>query len=204
VSRALAFGLLGCLALGGAGCGEEEQVLSGEEAAAAASPSAQTAAPKAGGAEQTAADGGVAPIAEFTEADFAESEESRDPFRNYTYLFERRREQTTDGNQRRVKAAAFGLDELKLVGIISGGARSAMFNDSTGFGWVLYTGDYVGRPELVSTGGTDSQEVPINWRVDRISPTDVVFIREDPAHPEIAPTTRVQPLYPAGVERGGS
>jgi len=63
---------------------------------------------------------------------------------------------------------------------------------------VLYTGDYVGKAELISAGGTAGAEVAINWRVDRIRPTDVVFIREDNAHPDIPPTTRVMPLYPVG------
>ena len=42
-------------------------------------------------------------------------------------------------------------------------------------------------------------EVAINWRVDRMRPTAVVFIREDNAHPDIPPTTRVMPLYPVGA-----
>ena len=86
------------------------------------------------------------------------------------------------------------------MGIITRGRASVMLTDPNGYGWVLYTGDFVGKPELISIGGTDGTEVAINWRVDRIRPDDVVFIREDAAHPDIPPTTRVMPLYPAGED----
>lgn len=139
------------------------------------------------------------PIMEFSETDFAESEESRDPFRDYGHLYAKR-EKTVGTGQRKVHASQFALDELELSGILGRGRRAIMLTDPTGFGWVLYTGDYVGKPELVSVGGTDGTEIPVNWRVDRIrtDKSDVVFIREDPAHPDIPPTTRVMPLYPAG------
>jgi type IV pilus assembly protein PilP len=39
--------------------------------------------------------------------------------------------------------------------------------------------------------------VAINWRVDRIRENDIVFLREDPSHPEIPPTNRVIVLYPS-------
>lgn len=136
-------------------------------------------------------------VVEFTESDFVESEESRDPFRDYTYLFVKKN-QSESVVQRKVKASDYALDELTLSGIITRGRASVMLTDSSGFGWVAYVGDYVGKAELVSAGGTDGTEVVINWRVDRIRPTDVVFIREDSAHPDIPPTTRVMPLYPTG------
>jgi len=139
------------------------------------------------------------PIVEFTEADFVESEQSRDPFRDYGHLFVDKADRNTE-RQRKVKADVFALDELKLVGIITRGQSSVMLTDPNGYGWVLYTGDFVGKPELVSVGGTDGAEVAINWRVDRIRPQDVVFIREDAAHPDIPPTTRVMPLYPSGED----
>ncbi|MEM6786298.1 MAG: pilus assembly protein PilP [Myxococcota bacterium] len=139
------------------------------------------------------------PIVEFSEADFVESENSRDPFRDYAHLFADKSERTAE-RQRKVKASAYALDELKLVGIITRGRSSVMLTDPSGYGWVMYTGDFVGKPELVSVGGTDGVEVAINWRVDRIRPEDVVFIREDSAHPDIPPTTRVMPLYPVGED----
>jgi type IV pilus assembly protein PilP len=186
--------------LGALGC--EEELMDPSEvppttaatgsAAASGSAAAKPGAPGAEGENKR-----PTAIVEFTEADFVESEESRDPFRDYGYLFAKK--STSERIvQRKVKAAQFALDELKLVGILTRGRSSVMLTDPNGFGWLLYTGDFVGKPELVSAGGTDGAEVAINWRVDRIRPTDVVFIREDNAHPDIPPTTRVMPLYPAG------
>jgi type IV pilus assembly protein PilP len=56
-------------------------------------------------------------------------------------------------------------------------------------------GDYVGKAEVVHTGGPTGSDVAINWRVDRIRPNDIIFVREDPSHPEIPPTSRVIVLY---------
>ena len=69
------------------------------------------------------------------------------------------------GGQKKVKAPQFALDELKLQAIIAG---RIMLTDPTGHGWIVYRGDWVGKPELVSAGGIDGAEVAINWRVDRI------------------------------------
>ena len=55
-------------------------------------------------------------------------------------------------------------------------------------------GEFVGKSEVVHSGGPTGADVPINWRIDRIRPADVVFVREDPSHPEIPPTTRVVAL----------
>jgi type IV pilus assembly protein PilP len=223
VSRALSRVLLlaGALALG---CGDD--VAPGEPAApptrpadqaaqadreqpAAAAPAA--AKPPAPAAGSSAPAGSAAPeserkalpIVEYTEASFVESPESRDPFRSFEHVFIKRAE-APRAVQRKVKAGQFALDELKLVGIITRSTRRALLTDPSGFGWVVNVGDFVGRPELVSTGGADGQEVPINWRVDAIRPKDVVFIREDAAHPEIPPTTRFIPLFPAGEGPRGS
>ena len=175
-----------------AGC-EDDEIIDGSQQGPAA---AQATASASASAEAEDAPTALAAV-EFTESDFVESEESRDPFRDYSYLFVKQK--TTDRvQQRKVKASDFALDELKLAGIITRGRASAMLIDHNGFGWVAYVGDYIGKAELVSAGGTDGTEVAINWRVDRIRPTDVVFIREDSAHPDIPPTTRVMPLYPTG------
>ena len=188
---AIAIGLV----LPATGC--EDEVMDPSEVP---QPQQQKTAPSASssaGANAPTKDG--LPAVEFAEADFVESEESRDPFRDYTHMFVRK---TTVDNirQRKVKAEPFALDELKLVGIITRGRHSVMLTDPNGYGWVLYTGDFVGKAELVSAGGTDGTEVAINWRVDRIRNKDVVFIREDNAHPDIPPTTRIMPLYPAGED----
>src|SRR5262249_43086411 len=84
----------------------------------------------------------------------------------------------------------------KLVALVIGAPSRALLIDPTGLGWIAKVGDFVGKPELVHTGGPSGADVPINWRVDRIRPADVVFVREDPSHPEIPPTTRVVALRP--------
>ncbi len=174
-------------------CGEDE-IIDGSQAGSPAAAASATATATAAADDDAPS---VLAAVEFTESDFVESEESRDPFRDYSYLFVKQK--TTDRvQQRKVKASDFALDELNLAGIITRGRASVMLIDQTGFGWVAYVGDYIGKAELVSAGGTDGTEVAINWRVDRIRPTDVVFIREDSAHPDIPPTTRVMPLYPTG------
>ncbi len=144
-----------------------------------------------------------APLLNVSPDDFVESDKSRDPFRDYSSLF-RKPTNTGDtgGVDRKVKAPKFALDELKLVGIITRSGGRAMLVDPNGFGWILYTGDFVGKAESVSTGGTEGQEVQVNWRVDRIQPTDVTFVREDSLHPQVGRSTRKMPLYPAGESTG--
>ena len=60
------------------------------------------------------------------------------------------------------------------------------------------------RPRPVSraasTGGVGSTEYQVNWRVDRIRPGDVVFVREDPAQPTATPVTRVLTIRPESEE----
>ncbi len=184
-----------CLALSLTACGEDE-LMDPSELGTPAPQASASASASAAPAEDAPKE---LPIMEFTEADFVESEEARDPFRDYSYLFVRNA-RSDRIIQRKVKAEQYALDELHLIGIISRGQSSIMLKDPTGFGWVLYTGDYVGKAELVSAGGTDGTEVAINWRVDSIRGDNVVFIREDNAHPDIPPTTRVLPLYPAGED----
>jgi type IV pilus assembly protein PilP len=102
--------------------------------------------------------------------------------------------------QRKVAAPQHALDELNLTGIVARGEKRALVTDPGGLGWVLRTGDYVGKAELVTTGGPAGVDVALNWRVDRIRESDVVFLREDPAHPEVAPATRVMYLHPVTDE----
>ena len=96
--------------------------------------------------------------------------------------------------QRKVLVDRYALEELKLVGLVIGAPSRALLIDPTGLGWIAKVGDFVGKPELVHSGGPTGTDVPINWRVDRIRAADVVFVREDPSHPEIPPTTRVVAL----------
>jgi type IV pilus assembly protein PilP len=135
------------------------------------------------------------PAREFQEADFAETDRSRDPFRSFESLFVTQSKGRVT-QQRQVVVERFALDELKLVGVVTRGAARALFTDPTGLGWVIKVGDFIGKPEVVQSGGPSGTEVSINWRVDRIREGDVVFVREDPSHPEIPPATRVIALYP--------
>lgn len=136
------------------------------------------------------------PPQEFTESDFTETDKSRDPFRNFAKTFV----QQAKGRitvQRVVLAERFALDELKPIGIVSRGDIKGLLTDPTGLGWIVKIGDYVGKAEVVHTGGASGSDVAINWRVDRIRENDIVFLREDPSHPEIPPSTRVIVLFPS-------
>lgn len=181
-----------------AACGEESAAPSQGGEPSAPTPSASASA------EAKAPKSEEPPPIVFAESDFIESDESRDPYRDYASLFVKPVEEVSREVGRKVKAPMYALDELKLVGIVTRAQSRAMLVDPKGYGWVLYTGDFVGRADLVNTGGTDAQEVPVNWKVDRIRPDNVVFVREDPARPQIARTTRVLPLFPVGDGRGGS
>ncbi|HSN99523.1 MAG TPA: hypothetical protein VLS89_14605, partial [Candidatus Nanopelagicales bacterium] len=140
------------------------------------------------------------PLREFAESDFSESDRSRDPFRSFESMFATQAK-TRITIQRQVLVDRYALDELKLVGVVSRSPARALLTDPTGLGWVVKVGDFVGKAEIVHTGGPGGADVAINWRVDRIRDSDVVFIREDPAHPEIPPTTRVIALRP--LDEGG-
>jgi type IV pilus assembly protein PilP len=203
VVGAFAFSSAAALA---SGCGDAEQ--KNVKPATFPPPGATTGAPGAPGATaggrgaaDAGADGGdpenlpPLPAREFQESDFAESDRSRDPFRSFESVFAAQ----AKGKvlvQRQVLVDRYALDELKLVGVVTRGAPRALFTDPTGFGWVAKVGDFIGKPEIVQAGGPAGMDVAINWRVDRIREGDVVFVREDPSHPEIAPTTRVIALYP--------
>lgn len=133
------------------------------------------------------------PTREFHPRDFDESELSRDPFRSFEDVF-RAQAQRKVVVQREVLANKYALDQLKMVAIVTGQAGRIMMNDPGGFGWVLKVGDFVGKPEIVRTGGTSGAEVAVNWRLDRIRPNDAVFVREDPTRPDVPATTRVVSL----------
>ena len=189
----MAVGVIAACAVGMLGC--EDEVMA---------PPPVNTQPKAKTTATSSASADSGPEArEFSSDDFVESEESRDPFRDYAHMFSTKAPEKRVV-QRPVKASDYALDELKLVGILTRGRPSVLLTDPKGFGWILHTGDFIGRAEMVSVGGTDGSEVPINWKVDLIRDDRVVFIREDSTRPEIPPTTRVMPLYPAGDpdERG--
>ena len=144
-------------------------------------------------------DGAVAPPKiDFQEAEFAENERSRDPFRSYANTFvEEARGKVK--SQREVLLDQYNVDELKLIGIVTGiHPAKAMLVDPTGKGHVVQRGQYIGRPEVVQAGTGTGASYEINWRVDRIRDGDIVLIREDPKNPDVPSATRVIPLRPEG------
>ncbi len=102
-------------------------------------------------------------------------------------------------SQREVLLDQYAVDELKLVGIVTGiDPAKAMLVDPTGKGHVVQRGQFVGRAEVVQASTTTARSYEINWRVDRIRDGDVVLIREDPQNPDVPSATKVIPLRPEG------
>ncbi len=158
-------------------------------------PAAGGAAPPA--ADPGAADAGIVPVDEhmlsFDDDDFVESEKNRDPFRNYATMFKVAPLETP---QREVIMPTTSIEAMRLAAIISGvSVPRAMLIDPSGVGYVVRRADYVGRPEVVQTGGADSTPLQLNWRVDRIRPNEVVLTREDPTSTGRIPLSRVIPLF---------
>ena len=133
--------------------------------------------------------------AEFQEQDFVETERNRDPFRSYIHSLTQAAQSTT--KQREVMLDRYSIDELKLVGIVTGGTEHrAMVVDPTGKGWIIRRGQFIGKEEVVHGKGASGADYALNWRVDRIRDGDIVLVREDPAHADVPPATRVIPLRP--------
>jgi type IV pilus assembly protein PilP len=163
-----------------------------------ASPAPGKEMPKPPGAAPPAASG-AAPAAgrqEFPEAEFTETERSRDPFRSYAHKFvEEVKGQVR--SQREVVLSEFAVDELKLVGIVTRITPArAMLVDPSGKGHVVHRGDFVGRADVVQLGGQSGSTYQLNWRLDRIRDGDVVLVREDPNNPDVPAATKVIPLRP--------
>jgi type IV pilus assembly protein PilP len=154
-----------------------------------------------GGAKPSASAGRAeeAPKADFQEAEFGESERSRDPFRAFADLAASE-ERGRLKSQRKVLLDQYSLDELKLVGIVTRiHPAEAMLVDPTGRGHVIRRGQFVGRPEVVQAAGQSGTSYEVNWRVDDIREGDVVFVREDPQNPDVPSSTKVIPLRPEGT-----
>lgn len=181
-----------------AGCGgnaAKETAKPGMPPDPAAPPPQAAAAHDAGAAPSPTAGMPPLPKRDFQERDFTESDMSRDPFRGFATDLAAQSKRALIV-QRKVLVDRYTLEELRLVGIIIASPSRALLLDPTGFGWIARVGDLVGKPELVHSGGPMGGDVPVNWHVDRIRQGDVVFMREDPSHPEIPPTTRVISLHP--------
>lgn len=178
-------------------CGGKKAT-SGPDGGAAAN-AAGSAVPVVRGTQLSGGDGGAPNLpplkaVEFGENEFTESDRNRDPFRSYASMFVDQAKRPTV-NQRTVLLSQYSLDELKLVGIVQGADYPrAMLVDPTKKGWIVKKGDFIGRPDVVHTGGTNGSDYQLNWRVDRVRDGDIVLTREDPAQPGVAPATRVIPL----------
>ena len=136
----------------------------------------------------------------FREEDFVETEQSRDPFRSFASIFAQEAKVAATP-QREVLIDRYPIDDLKLVGIVTGGAENrAMLVDPTGTGWIVQRGVYLGKAEKVRGTGPRSAEYELNWRVERIRDGDLVLVREDPAHSDVPPATRIIPLRPEDQE----
>ncbi len=177
------------------GCGDEEEVAGSMSLGTGSSSDSK----KKAGEGETEAGGTVAdsgPII-YTDEDFSELDiQNRDPFRSFAKAF---KAQAAAPAQRRVLLPSTSLDEMKLIAIVTGIATPrAMLTDTASVGHVIRRGDYIGRPEVVQTGGSEGMPVTLNWRVDRIRPGSVVLTREDPTAPDKPPLTRVMPLHEGG------
>ena len=183
--------------IGVAGCGDNDEFVSqrgfGSGAGAGDAAAKKDAAPKDAQAAEEVDPGPTI----YTDDDFAELDiQNRDPFRSFARAF---KAQAASPAQRRVLLPSTSLDEMKLIAIVTGIATPrAMLTDTAQVGHVIRRGDYIGRPEVVQTGGSEGMPVTLNWRVDRIRPGSVVLTREDPSSPDKPPLTRVMPLHEGG------
>lgn len=184
----LILGACVCLLL--LGC--EEEIVVGTPGAAG------SARPKSKQAEAPSEAKPTLPEIDLEDADFAESEKSRDPFRSYARTFLEEASGQVE-SQVDVKLEKYSLEQLKLIGIITRvHPERAMLVDPNGVGHVIKRGQFVGKADVVQTAKNVGASYRVHWRVDRIRPNDVVLIREDPTNPDVPAATRVIPLRPEG------
>lgn len=180
-----------------AACGCEDPVVVTNNAAPAG-PAASLGTTPGAPVEMVTPDGGTG-APEYLDDVFVEADiQNRDPFRSFAKAFRLR---AVAAPQRTVLMPTTAIEQMRLVAIISGVAQPrAMLLDPTGFGTVVKRGDYLGRPEVLQTGGAESMPVTLNWRVARIRSGEVVLAREDPTAPDRVPLTRSIPLYEEGED----
>lgn len=161
-------------------------------------PTAAPAAPRPSVVASASASASASNAVVFNEADFTESDSSRDPFHPFAQVVKPTGE-TKVVPQYQVVLEKYAIDELKLVAIVnSGDGMKAMFVDPQGKGWVIARGAHIGRGEMVKLGPGAMSSYPLYWKVDRIKPGEVVLVREDTLHPEVQPTYREIPLHTEG------
>jgi type IV pilus assembly protein PilP len=191
--RSLALILCGVLAASGLGCGDDP---------VANAPAATKTAKKLPDGKARADKKDVAdeqkPVAVGPPIDFNDSALMRDPFLSFAREFAEEAKKRVR-SQRDVVLDQYGLDELKLAGLVTGiRPARAMLIDPTKKGHVVQEGQFVGRAEVVQ-GGASGADYEINWRIDRIRDSDIVLVREDPSNPDVPSATRVIPLRPDEV-----
>jgi len=126
------------LVLGSAACGSDPPPPVAPPPPAAPPPPPAAPSPAAKPAEA------VKPT-ELTEKDFAEGPGNRDPFRSFLGEFNRPSRRIAV-RQRHVILPRYGLDELRLIAVVTGGTRPrAMFRDPTGLGVSVKRGDYISK-----------------------------------------------------------
>lgn len=184
------FGL--ALATLGAACGSNEPPPPPPSAAPPAS------ARPAGPVASASASASALPALSFNEGDFTESDSNRDPFHDFGRTFLPVADKSK-APEYTVVLEKFGIDELKLVAIVGAGdGHRAMFVDPHGKGWTVMRGMHIGRGENVKLGTGSLSSYPLYWKIDRIKENEVVLVREDSLHPEVAPTYREIPLHVEG------
>lgn len=177
-----------------AGCGGGEATATrgmGGEPVSPSTPTAGALPADAGELER-----GPAAELDFHDEDFVEGERNRDPFRGFATMFELK---PVDRPQVEAVMPTTSIDEMRLSAIVSGVASPrAMFVDGTGIGYVVRRGDFIGRPEVVQTGGAESVAVPLHWRVERIRENAVVLSRDDTSGADRPAVTRILQLHEEG------
>jgi len=124
----------------------------GSQPATATRPAPAATAPAAGSVAATPSGGAAAtaeahaePPREFTESDFMESPQNRDPFRSVLAEVAGPKNVQSEWE---VLLKKYPLDDLKLIAIVSGGtAPRAMFQDPTGTGVTVKRGDRMSKAE---------------------------------------------------------
>jgi type IV pilus assembly protein PilP len=184
--------LLVVLSAGGYGCGEDDDLGRAQSRGlglangAAAGAGAQAASAESGAPTEVAA-------RVFRDSDFVESEHNRDPFRNFTVEFKSKDPVVA---QRTVVMPNTPVSQMRIIAIITRiDQPRAMIVDEKGVGHVTRRGDFVGRADVVQTGGAENLPVALNWRIDRIRENEVILAREDPTAPGRPPLTRILPLH---------
>jgi len=186
-------------------CGDDKPASPASSASSSSSAPAAAPArsPRAPASASAAGPSGPPPKVEIVEAEFTESERSRDPFRSFSDVF-KEESKASAKSQREVVMSQFAIDELKLIGIVTRAEPAkAMLVDPQGTGHVVQRGQFVGKADIVQAAGRTGASYEINWRVDRIRDGDIVLIREDPANPDVPSATRVIPLRPEGSDVSG-